>query len=62
MNERGTRPSVNRKTIDAYILQKFSENGSLAIIVFEYLYTINKIEEKLGISSKLTKPDDIKFS
>jgi len=61
MNERGTRPSVNRKTVDAYLLQKMADLESLLIIVAEYENMEKGVKEKLGIPSGPVRPDNIRL-
>jgi len=61
MNERGTRPSVNRKTVDSYLIRKMADLESLFIIVAEYQNMVKSVKEKFGISSEPVRPDNIRL-
>jgi len=62
MNERGTRPSVNRKTVDTYLLQKMAHLELLLIIVAEYENMVKSVKENPEISFGPVRPNNIKPS
>jgi hypothetical protein len=62
MKEQGTRPSVNRKTVYAYVRQKITQMETLNIIIEEYELMVEDAKEKLGIIPAPIKPENIKPS
>ncbi|OGM75933.1 hypothetical protein A2394_03015 [Candidatus Woesebacteria bacterium RIFOXYB1_FULL_42_36] len=62
MDERETRPSVNRKTVYAYLRQEIAHMESLDIIVEEYDEMVKDAQEKLGIFPAPIKPENIRLS
>jgi hypothetical protein len=62
MKERGIRPSVNRKTIDSFVVQKLTQSVSIAFIVNDYINMIDEIKDYLEISGVPKGPNNIKTS